>query len=198
MTLDESLFRAINAFAGQLAALDWIMVELAKPGNLVYPGLLVAGYWLWKNWRECAIVSAVLTATIIGTDAVGTQLKNIIQRPRPCLRLQGVYELLGCGGAFSFPSNHAVNTAAAAVFFQVLYPRSGWISWPLVAAIGFSRVYIGAHYVTDVLGGWVLGGAIGGAVAWMVRRTLQRSTMDESATGAARNERRRAGSQRTR
>jgi undecaprenyl-diphosphatase len=172
MAFDEPLFRAINALAGQLAAMDWIMVQLAKPANLLYPGLLVAGYWLWKNRRECLIASAVLAAVIIGTDAIGTQVKNLIQRPRPCLSLQGVYELLGCGGAFSFPSNHAVNTAAAAAFFQVLYPLSGWISWPLVAAIGFSRVYIGAHYVTDVVGGWILGGAIGGVVAWLLHQRL--------------------------
>ncbi|MFO0733789.1 MAG: phosphatase PAP2 family protein [Nitrospiraceae bacterium] len=80
----------------------------------------------------------------------------------PCLTLQNVHALLGCGKAFSFPSNHAVNTAAAAAFFQVLYPRSGWISWPLVAAIG-SR--IGAHYLSDVMGGWVIGRAIGAGVA---------------------------------
>jgi undecaprenyl-diphosphatase len=185
MTFDENLFRAINALAGRLAAIDWMMVELAKPGNLLYPGLLVASYWLWKNWRESVIASAVLAATIGGTDAIGTQLKNVIQRPRPCLRLQDVHELLGCGSAYSFPSNHAVNTAAAAAFFQVLYPRSGWISWPLVAAIGFSRVYIGAHYMTDVVGGWVLGGAIGGVVAWMLRRRLPWHTEGGPVAGSA-------------
>jgi undecaprenyl-diphosphatase len=173
MSWDENLFRAINGLAGWSSAMDWVMVELAKPGNLLYPGLLVAGYWLWRNWRECLIGSAVLAAMISGTDAIGTQLKNFVQRPRPCLSLQNVHELLGCGSAFSFPSNHAVNTAAAAAFFQVLYPRSGWVSWALVAVIGFSRVYIGAHYVTDVAGGWVLGGAVGGAVAWMIRRRLR-------------------------
>jgi undecaprenyl-diphosphatase len=66
-----------------------------------------------------------------------------------------------------------MNTAAAAAFFQVLYPRSGWISWPLVAAIGLSRVYIGAHYATDVAGGWIIGGAIGGAAAWLLRRRFR-------------------------
>ena len=173
MDWDESLFRAINGLAGQSATLDWAMVELAKPGNLLYPCLLLAGYWAWKNWRECVISAALLSAIIGGTDAIGTQVKNLIQRPRPCLRLQQVYELLGCGSAFAFPSNHAVNTAAAAAFFQVLHPRSGWISWPLVVVIGLSRVYIGAHYVTDVAGGWVLGGAVGGGIAWMLRRRLK-------------------------
>jgi undecaprenyl-diphosphatase len=185
MNWDESLFRGINGLAGWSSAIDWIMVELAKPGNLFYPGLLAAGYWLWKNWRESAIASAVLAAMIGGTDALGTQLKNVIQRPRPCLRLQDVHELLGCGSAFSFPSNHAMNTAAAAAFFQILYPRSGWVSWPLVAAIGFSRVYIGAHYLTDVVGGWVLGGTVGVAVAWMLRRRLRWHTTKESLAGSA-------------
>ena len=170
MNWDESLFHAINGLAGRSAGLDWFMVELAKPGNLFYPIIIAAGYWLWKNRRECVIGSAMLAGVIGATDALGTQLKGLVQRPRPCLSLQEVQRLLGCGGAFSFPSNHATNTAAAAAFFQILYPRSGWISWPLVTVIGLSRVYIGAHYLTDVVGGWVVGVFIGAGVAWWLRR----------------------------
>ena len=57
MSWDESLFRAVNGLAGQSSTLDWIMVELAKPGNLLYPILLVTGYWIWRNWREWLIAS---------------------------------------------------------------------------------------------------------------------------------------------
>jgi membrane-associated phospholipid phosphatase len=170
MNWDENLFRAINGMAGQSATLDGIMVDLAKPGNLLYPIIIAAGYWLWTNRREWVIGSVILAGVVGATDALGTQLKGLVQRPRPCLTLPDVQELLGCGGAFSFPSNHAANTAAAAAFFQILYPRSGWLSWPLVLAIGMSRVYIGAHYLTDVVGGWVVGGLIGAAVAWLLLR----------------------------
>ena len=170
MCLDEILFRGINGVAGWSSLLDRLMVELAKPGNLLFPVLVGAAYWAWVTWRECVIGGAMLAGVISATDALGTQLKGLVQRPRPCLTLADVHQLLGCGGAYSFPSNHAANTASAAAFFHILYPRTGWISWPLVAAIGISRVYIGAHYLTDVVGGWIVGGLIGASVAWCLRR----------------------------
>jgi membrane-associated phospholipid phosphatase len=117
MGVDELLFRGINGVAGQSSLLDWIGVELAKPGNLLYPILLAAAYWAWVNWRECVIGGAMLAAVVGATDALGTQLKGLVQRPRPCVTLADVHQLLGCGGAFSFPSNHAANTASAARHF---------------------------------------------------------------------------------
>ena len=166
---DVELFQAINGFAERSAVLDAMMLALARPSTVVVPAILGFGCWLWFKKREALIGTAALAGLIIVTDLLGAQVKHLVARTRPCWVLQNVHQLVGCGGTFSFPSNHAVNTAAVA-FLQTLYPRSGWVTWPLVAAIGVSRVYVGAHYVTDVMGGWLIGGIFGlGAALLLVR-----------------------------
>ena len=171
MSWDESLFRAINGFAGQSAWLDGLALNLSTSSLLWVPGIVLAGFWLWLSRREALLGAPVLAATIGIADFLGARLKDLIARPRPCSSLIDIQQVeAACGKVFSFPSNHAINTAVAAAFLQVLYPRSGWVSWPLVGLIGLSRVYIGAHYVTDVLGGWAIGGLLGAVAAWLLLR----------------------------
>ncbi len=172
MNWDEALFRAINGLAGQSARLDQFFLLLGSRSTLYVPAGLAIGYWLWANRREALLGGPLLAAAVGFSDFLGGQLKWLFERVRPCRALIETVKIEpgGCGGLYSFPSNHSVNTAAAAAFLQVLYPRSGWISWPLVALVGFARVYVGAHYVTDVVGGWLIGGCCGAAVAWLLTR----------------------------
>lgn len=170
MSWDVALFQAINGLVGRSDWMDWLMFQLGRPKFLLMPGLLAIGYWAWVQKVEAAIGGPVLYATLGIGDFLGAQIKWLAERPRPCRELSGVHELAGCGGTFSFPSNHALNTAAAAAFLHVLYPVTGWISWPLVFVIGLSRVYVGGHYVTDVLGGWAIGGVLGLGAALLLLR----------------------------
>jgi undecaprenyl-diphosphatase len=168
MNWDESLFRAINGFAGQSSFLDWLALTLSSSNVLWVPGMLLGGYWCWLSWREALLAGPILGASIGLLDFVGARIKDLVARPRPCMVLSDIHQIEGCGKVFGFPSNHAINTATAAAFFQVLYPKSGWVSWPLVALIGLARVYLGAHYMTDVLGGWLIGGCCGAGAAWLL------------------------------
>lgn len=170
MSWDESLFFAINGLAGHAPIRDQFFLHVGVFGTFYVPIALAIGYWLWIDWRE-AVIGGLALAGVVGLgDFLGDQLKSLVERVRPCRALSQALTLEpgGCGGLFSFPSNHAINTAAAAAFLQVLYPRSGWISWPIVGLVGFSRVYVGAHYVTDVLGGWLIGGFCGAGIAWLL------------------------------
>ena len=170
MSVDESLVRAINGLAGQSDWIDGLALGLSNSGLLWVPGILLTGYWLWVSWREALLGAPVLAAAIGLLDFFGARIKDFAARPRPCMALLDIHQIEACGKTFGFPSNHAINTATAAAFLHVLYPRSGWVSWPLVGLIGLSRVYIGAHYVTDVLGGWVIGGLLGAGAAWALLR----------------------------
>ena len=168
MGVDALLTRAINELAGQSSWLDWLFLYISEPDVLWVPSILLGSFWLWVSRREAFIGASSLAASIILLDFLGARIKHFVGRPRPCMSMSDLHQLQACGHTFSFPSNHAINTATAAAFLQVLYPRSGWISWPIVALIGLARVYIGAHYVTDVLGGWVIGGLSGAGIAWLL------------------------------
>jgi undecaprenyl-diphosphatase len=179
MSWDAEIFYVINGLAERSAALDWTMLMLGRSSTLAVPLALVLGYWIWQKRWEALAGTASLGLVIVTGDFLGAQVKLLAVRARPCQVLTGVHQLTACGATYGFPSNHALNTAAAAAFTQVLYPRTGWVTWPLVAAIGFSRVYVGAHYVSDVAGGWAIGAAVGAGAALLFRRWVSRR-----ATGA--------------
>ena len=61
------------------------------------------------------------------------------------------------GKYFSFPSNHAANSAALATVFSMIYPHLRFILWGLAITVMFSRVYIGVHYPLDIISGGMLG-----------------------------------------
>jgi undecaprenyl-diphosphatase len=93
-------------------------------------------------------------------------LKPWVARLRPC-NTPGlsVRTLLDCGTGFSFPSSHAANHFALAVFFAMLFGKHfKWaIVWPLFWAfsIAFAQVYVGVHFPIDVISGASIGTLIG-------------------------------------
>jgi undecaprenyl-diphosphatase len=75
-----------------------------------------------------------------------------------------VYLLVSCGSGFSFPSSHAVNNFAGALVLAFFIPHIKWWFFGYAAIVAFSRVYIGVHYPSDVIGGSIIGLLIGGLV----------------------------------
>jgi undecaprenyl-diphosphatase len=76
---------------------------------------------------------------------------------------------LGCGAGLSFPSAHATDTAAAAAVFTWALPMLSPLAIGIAILVGISRVYLGVHWPTDVLGGWALGAAVGVALVLLNR-----------------------------
>lgn len=110
-----------------------------------------------------------LLVTVSMTDMIGARvLKAGFERLRPCsdpdfwthVRLLVDH----CSGGYSFTSNHAANHFGVASFFYFTFRpvfRHAWISFAWAAAISYAQIYVGVHYPGDVLGGTLLGLAVG-------------------------------------
>jgi undecaprenyl-diphosphatase len=98
----------------------------------------------------------------------------VFDRPRPYV--QGLWSALGTPPhSGSMPSGHATTAAAAATAVAFLYPELRLPAVVLAALICLSRVYLGVHFVSDVVVGALLGAAIGASVALLSRRLTSRT-----------------------
>jgi undecaprenyl-diphosphatase len=124
--------------------------------------VILIGISFFKGGQRGKIAVIGLILLIIVTDQTGYRiLKELLERIRPCNALNDVITPVGCAGGFSFPSNHALNNFAAAVFLLRLFPAYKWFFLIVAILISISRIYLGVHYPSDVLGGALIGVAFG-------------------------------------
>lgn len=192
---------ADNVVEGDTAKFDeWAVRSLRKPDDLKTP---IGPRWLAEAGRDLtalgsAAVLGLLTATVagylwlrrmygamwfllaavIGGQLVMTLLKNVFDRPRPDI----VPHLAGVQSS-SFPSGHSMLAATVYLTLGALLgrflPEPRLKAYILIVAlvltglVGISRVFMGVHYPSDVLAGWVAGLAWA-IFCWLVARYLQR------------------------
>jgi undecaprenyl-diphosphatase len=123
---------------------------------------ILVGIAFFKGGRRGKIAVIGLILMIIVTDQTGYRiLKEFFMRARPCNSLTNAITPVGCAGGYSFPSNHALNNFAAAIFLMRLFPNYKWIFIAVASLISISRIYLGVHYPSDVIGGALIGAAFG-------------------------------------
>jgi undecaprenyl-diphosphatase len=181
--MDDTLFRLLNRSAGNslFDAVFPTLTNLHKQVWFLVPAVLFL-FLSVRRWKKRAVVAAVCMVVAAGLSDVTTVrlMKRGFDRPRPCSSAAGggysfpdVRMVPGehCPGSPSFPSSHAANTAAvAAVGVMITRSRRRWWWLLLPMVIGYTRIYLGVHYPSDVLGGWAAGGVVGGAVAFAACR----------------------------
>ncbi|MDG4835602.1 phosphatase PAP2 family protein [Micromonospora sp. WMMD967] len=163
--LDTTVTDALHGYAQDhrgWVTLMRIWTEVFAPMPLRAVALLLVVWLLRRGARRLALWAA--TTMVVG-GLVGPLLKLLVGRDRPEL-LDPVARAAG----YSFPSGHALNaTLAAGVLLLVLLPYAGrgatrvalWVAAVLLTVVtGLSRVALGVHFTSDVLGGWLLGVAV--------------------------------------
>lgn len=175
-SIDIALFRFINETI-QNPVFDEIMPILSG-GPWFLPLLFVGGTAIiWNGGargRICVIMLAIVLT--VGDAWITKRLKHAIGRPRPCITLHDVNLPMrlanprvddenafhhGCSESGSMPSGHASYWFSGAMVAWIFYRRTWRFMLPLAFLVGFSRIYNGVHYPSDVLAGAIVGAGYG-------------------------------------
>lgn len=146
--------------------------------------VLFSGYTIWalpvlfllgvlfykKNWREWLWVLLCIALLFTLCDMLSSNIiKPLVGRPRPVVYpgiMEHVRSFEGYGKyltGFGFISGHTTNSFGLAMFTTLLFRNRlyGWMIFCWAVVMGYSRIYLGVHFVSDVLGGMVVGVAAG-------------------------------------
>jgi undecaprenyl-diphosphatase len=153
--LDRSLCLRISGWNGR-KTLDRIMYAFSHIGyGYLYPVVFLFTA-IFDRVNSRPLLQSGGLAFLIGMSSQ-TILKKKAKRRRPIISLPQVKSLMKAPDQFSFPSGHAAGAFMMATLFNYFYPSLAVPLYGTASVIGFSRVYNGVHYPSDVLAGTCLG-----------------------------------------
>jgi membrane-associated phospholipid phosphatase len=171
--LDISILRFI--FYNRVPAFDNILYYISFFATYVNIGLLltILVISLIRKSKPLRIVFYKMVAVMVIAALMSTMLKSLISRERPFVTYPDIVKLSEAGNS-SFPSGHTLEGFAVVMAFSILIPkRKLYIPvfiWASVVA--YSRMALGVHYPSDVLGGMLIGSFIGWVVPWLINKIL--------------------------
>lgn len=170
--MDVKLLYFFNNFAGKSRIFDTITIFLASYFQLfLIAGFLLVLYFSIYSKREKLYLFWTTALSIVVARGVITEIiRFFYHRPRPFLAHQ-LHQLISKNvSTWSFPSGHSAFffAAATAIYLQ----NKKWGVWFFISAIlmNISRIIAGVHYPSDILGGMVMGIAVGYSVFYVAEK----------------------------
>jgi undecaprenyl-diphosphatase len=164
-SLDLSILQTL--YAGHLPS-RWIAAILLV--SFLGSGWMMLGLVPAFLVRELRVPAAVALAMLTVMSGVVASVKALTNRVRPCNAMAWAHALpIDVPSDCSFPSGHAAGSFAFAFFVLALQRQAGAILVGVAVLVALSRVALGVHYPSDVLGGAVLGAAFGWTAARIYR-----------------------------
>ena len=159
-----------------LLAIGWL--GLPPQSNIIFGTLIVGLALIGRRWEAAGLLVAA-----VGSIGLWYLVAPLVARPRPTADLIQVVGQIGHG---SFPSGHVTNLTAIFGYLcfvtYTTFRRSWWRTLLLVlfatpiVGVGVARVYVGQHWPSDVLGGYLLGSIWLAITIWLYRRAKQYAT----------------------
>lgn len=174
--LDRKIFLWINGLAGSPldALFGWTTFLIS---SLIFIPVLIF-LFIWDEEKVLKKFVRILAMSLAGGVLAPVILKQLIDRPRP---FNAFYDEIARGHVVvntmfqlylsnSFPSGHSALVFAVVTALNLIYKNKLLWLYPVAAVLALTRVYVGAHFPSDVLAGAVVG-VLG---AWMVHRLTDR------------------------
>ncbi len=188
--IDTQAFLALNSLHAPY--FDWFMS-------------LFSGKWIWipmyaailfaivrnYRWKQVAVMVVFVALAIVAADQVcASVIRPVICRLRPANLSNPLSQMVHIvdgyrGGAYGFPSCHAANSFALAVFVAIIFRNKrlslAIFGWAVINS--YSRIYLGVHYPGDLIVGAAVGavcGAVTAAVALFTANRIDRPQVSES------------------
>ena len=181
LKLDYQIFKLINqtwASPWQDEFFPWI-TDLNKSrvfGWFLIPILL---FFFYRKYKRVGVsLCLILILSVAFNDFVGARVKDHYMRLRPFQNLEIEAKQRSPADSKSFYSNHTSNMFTFATYTSAFFPAAQIPLFILAAVIGYSRIYNGVHYPTDVLMGALMGLIWGSTFASIGQRVLKRKKKD--------------------
>jgi undecaprenyl-diphosphatase len=163
--LDHKVFIFLNGLGSETFDGLWLIITK----QLYWSPLFLLIFYLlqkklgWKKFGYYILFTAVL---ILISDQTANLFKNSFQRLRPCNleELKDIIRIVKTSSSFSFYSGHATNSMASTVFaFMILkqYYKHSYLLFLFPLIFAFSRIYLGLHFPSDILTGYLFGATFG-------------------------------------